>query len=132
MTISRLLISLFCLLIGLNAYASGGGTKVSNYLSISPAFVVNVNDGLTVRHMQVKVQLKLSSPDFGKYVEQHKAAIQHEMVMLLSGRPVAELKTIQGKETLRNEALAVIQKVMQENTRQKIVEAVYFTELIIQ
>ena len=129
----RLLITLFCLLVSLNALASGGGSKVvSNYVSIHPAFVVNINDGGAVRHMQVKTQLKLSSPDMAQYIEQHKAAIQHEMVMLLSGREVSEVKTIQGKEKLRSDALAALQKVMKENTSQPIIEAVYFTEFVIQ
>ena len=133
MTNSRLIFLMFCLIFSTNISAAGGGSKVaSNYVSIHPAFVVNVSDGLTVRHMQVKTQLKLSSPDMAQYIEQHKAAIQHEMVMLLSGRKVSEVKTIQGKEKLRTDALAAIQKVMEENTKQKIVDAVYFTEFVIQ
>lgn len=132
MTNSRLIFLLFCLIFSTHISAAGGGKTISNYVSLHPAFVVNVSDGLTVRHMQVKAQLKLSSPDMAKYIEQHKAAVQHEMVMLLSGRKVAEVKTIQGKEKLRKEALAALQKVMQENTKQKIVEAVYFTEFVIQ
>lgn len=132
MTSSRLIFILFCLFYSVNISAAGGGKTPSNYISIHPAFVVNVSDGLTVRHMQVKTQLKLSSPDMAQYIEQHKAAIQHEMVMLLSGRKVSEVKTIQGKEKLRTEALAAIQKVMEENTKLKIVDAVYFTEFVIQ
>ena len=133
MSPSRLIFLLFCLIFSTHVSAAGGGKKViSNYVSIHPAFVVNVKDGLTVRHMQVKTQLKLSSPEMSKYIDQHKAAIQHEMVMLLSGRKVSEVKTIQGKEKLRTEALAAIQKVMVDNTKQKIVDAVYFTEFVIQ
>jgi flagellar FliL protein len=117
------------------AYASGAGGSTGtspNYVLLQPAFVVNVTDGDVVRHMQVKAQLKLSRPELAEQIEKHKPAIQHEMVMLLSGRPVAQLRTIQGKEVLRKEAVAVLQKLLMENTGEPIVEAIYFTEFIIQ
>jgi flagellar FliL protein len=132
MTVYRLFFLVTGLLFSFNATAAGGGGVPTNYVSISPAFVVNVTDGHRVRHMQVKAQLKLSSPDMASYIEQHKPAIQHEMVMLLSGKSAAELRTLQGKEKLRKDALTSLQKLMAENTGQKIVEAVYFTEFIIQ
>ena len=77
----HLLIILLSLFVSVNVYAAGGGKKVvSNYVSIHPAFVVNIRDGYEVRHMQVKAQLKLSSPEMAKHIDKHKAAIQHEMV----------------------------------------------------
>ena len=52
--------------------------------------------------------------------------------MLLSGRQAAEIKTVEGKEKLRSSVLEAVQKVMQENTGQPVVDALYFTSFVIQ
>ena len=130
----RIYLVLVCLFFNVHSYAAGGGSAgpSPNYVSLHPAFIVNVTDGLAVKHMQVKAQLKLSSPELAVHIETHKPAIQHEMVMLLSGKPLSELRTIKGKEALRTEAVAVLQKFLTENTGEPVVEAIYFTEFIIQ
>ncbi len=133
------LIRLTLIMIGFIIYASsqasasgGGGGGSSLYLSLDPAFVVNVNDGLRVRHMQVKLQEKLKQANFANYIEEHDPAIRHAMVMLLSGQETTKLKTAAGKQELMDEALAAIQQVLEENIGNTGVDAVYFTDLIIQ
>ena len=111
------------------ASSDSGG---SLYVSLEPAFVVNVNDGLRVRHMQIKLQVKLKQPDFAAYIEKYDPAIRHEMVMLLSGQETGTLKTVAGKQKLMDQALAAIQKVLQDNIGNTGIDAVYFTDLIIQ
>ncbi len=111
------------------ASSDSGG---SLYVSLEPAFVVNVNDGLRVRHMQIKLQVKLKQPDFAAYIEKYDPAIRHEMVMLLSGQETGKLKTVAGKQQLMDQALAAIQHVLQENIGNTGIDAVYFTDLIIQ
>jgi len=113
-----------------HAQASGGGNSL--YVSLEPAFVVNVNDGLRVRHMQISLQVKLKQADFAAYIEQHNPAIRHAMVMLFSGQETAQLKTVAGKQALMDKALAAIQQVLHENIGNDGIDAVYFTDLIIQ
>ncbi len=115
-----------------HASASGGGGGNSLYVSLEPAFVVNVNDGQRVRHMQISLQVKLKQADFAPYIEEHNPAIRHAMVMLLSGQETKKLKTATGKQALMDEALAAIQQVLEENIGNTGIDAVYFTDLIIQ
>ena len=110
----------------------GGGGGASLYVSLDPAFVVNVNDGIHVRHMQIALQVKLKQADFAGYIEEHNPAIRHAMVMLLSGQESAQLKTVAGKQKLMDEALTAIQQVLQDNIGNEGIDAVYFTDLIIQ
>ena len=115
---------------GAETDGSGSGGPPA-YVSLEP-FIVNVSDGSRVRHMQVTTQLKLSSSNLQKFIEEHNPAIRHEMVMLLSDQAVAEVRTVQGKEKLRSEALTALQTVMQNNIGIPAIDAVYFTGLIIQ
>ncbi len=114
------------------ASAGGGGGGTSLYVSLDPAFVVNVSDGLQIRHMQISLQVKLKQADFAGYVEEHDPAIRHAMVMLLSGQDAQQLKTVAGKQQLMNEALTAIQQVLSDNIGNTGIDAVYFTDLIIQ
>jgi len=115
-------------------YAAGGSSKsaTSKYFSISPPVVVNVTDKGRVRHLQVSVQLRLEDPNDANAIQEHKPALQHELVMLLSGREAAEVRSTQGKEALRSEATSIIQKFLTENIGKPTITAVYFTAFVIQ
>ncbi len=114
------------------ALAEGSGGASSLYVPLDPAFVVNVNDGNHVRHMQIKLELKLKETKFSPYIKEHDPAIRNAMVMLLSGQKVSMLKTAAGKQKLMHEALVAIQQVLKENIGNTAIKAVYFTDLIIQ
>lgn len=101
------------------------------YAPMEP-LVVNVADQGRVRHMQVTIQLKLSSADMQQYINKYNPALRHELIMLLSDQPAKKLASASGKIALRDEALAALQEVMQENIKLPAIEAVYFTEMIIQ
>ncbi|MDR9435843.1 MAG: flagellar basal body-associated FliL family protein [Thiohalophilus sp.] len=102
------------------------------YTAMQPALVVNVNDNGRVRHMQVSVQLKLKNKNMEQYIQQYNPALRHELVMLLSDQPVKKLTSAQGKIALRDEALSALQNVMEEHIQVPAIEAVYFTEMVIQ
>lgn len=132
------MMKLFVFLLVLNipniAIASGGSSKAapSKYFKISPQTVVNISDKGKVRHLQVGVQLRLDEPGDSSIVEEHIPAIQHELVMLLSGREAQNVRSVQGKELLRTEAMEKIKIVLEENTGRAIINAVYFTAFVIQ
>jgi flagellar FliL protein len=125
------LVLLFSLSFNLLASAGGGGGS-SPYLELKPSFVVNVTDGGDVHHLQVTMQVKLEDPAAAGLLEEHSPAIRHAMVMLFSGQDVKEIRTVQGKEKLREAALHEIRKVLEETTGKPQVAALYFTGFIIQ
>lgn len=133
------MMKLFVFLLVLNipniAIAAGGSSSKatsSKYFKISPQTVVNISDKGKVRHLQVGVQLRLDEPGDSSIVEEHIPAIQHELVMLLSGREAQNVRSVQGKELLRTEAMEKIKIVLEENTGRAIINAVYFTAFVIQ
>jgi len=120
--------------LGMNTVMAGGGSGggQSNYLPIDPPFVVNINNGNGFNFLQVNTELKLSNPEFAGMVTHHMAAIRHIMIMLLSSKSSEEIRTLEGKEQLREQALEAIQTVLEQETGDTAIEAVYFTGFVIQ
>ncbi len=128
----KLFIFIFVFSVQQLAHAAGSSAPASKYFSISPPIVVNVTDEGRVRHLQVSIQLRLDNIADADLLQEHKPAIQHELVMLLSGREAKNVRSTQGKEKLRSEATEVLKKILQENTGKPLINAVYFTAFVIQ
>lgn len=135
------------LILSSTSFAAGGGGGSSPFIPMTPPIIVNIMDGQRVRHMQVIIELKVSKLEHAAIVEQHKGPIRHELILLLSSQDTASISSAQGKEALRKESLQVVQNVLQkvlgkakkennesegENKADPIVEALYFTNFIIQ
>lgn len=126
-------LSLIFLFILSNAtFAASGGGGSSPFIPLNPPIIVNIMDGDKIRHMQVIIEIKLVDPSNGAKVDLHKGPIRHELILLLSSQDAATISSALGKEQLRKDALTAIQKVMQELEGAPIIEALYFTNFIIQ
>ena len=122
---------IFLLLISNTTFAAGGGGS-SPFIALNPPIVVNIMDGQYVRHMQVIIEIKLIDQSNSDKIDLHKGPIRHSLILLLSSQQAATISSSLGKETLRKGALEAVQKVMQELEGDPIVEALYFTNFIIQ
>ena len=112
--------------------AGGGGGGSSPFTPLSPPIIVNIMDGRYVRHMQVLIELKLTDKSKAPKLDLHKGPIRHELILMLSSQDAATISSAKGKEQLRKDALAAVQKVMQDLEGEPIIEALYFTNFIIQ
>lgn len=124
---------IFLLVISTATFASGGGSGgSSHFIPLNPPIIVNIMDGKHIRHMQVIIEIKLVDPANSAKVDLHKGPIRHELILLLSSQDATTISSAHGKEQLRKDALEAIQKVLQELEGDPIVEALYFTNFIIQ
>lgn len=125
---------IFFLVISTTAFASGGGGGggSSPFIPIHPPIIVNIMDGKQVRHMQVIIEIKLVDPSNSGKIDLHRGPIRHELILLLSSQDASTISSAIGKEQLQKDSLAAIQKVLQELEGDPIVEALYFTNFIIQ
>lgn len=103
-----------------------------NYVSLDPAFVVNFSGDADVRFLQIAVEAGTRDPDVVEQIKEHRPAIRNSLVMLFSSQDPAVLDTREGKETLRNQALGEIQKVLKSETGNNGVENVFFTSFVMQ
>lgn len=102
------------------------------YYAFDPAFVVNFQAQDTLRFLQVKVEVMARDQKVVAAVEQHMPVIRNNLVVLFSSQDFTTISTRVGKERLRAQTLAEIQKVLKENTGQPGVEQVYFTSFVMQ
>jgi flagellar FliL protein len=109
-----------------------GDAKPAVYLSLEPPFVVNAEGQGNTHYLQVSMDVLARDPAVIETMKKHMPVIRNNLIMLLSSQKQAEVSTREGKEKLRADALAEIQKVLKEQTGEPGVDAVYFTIFVMQ
>ncbi len=102
------------------------------YIPIDPAFVVNFASQGRARFLQISVEVMTRDPAVPELVEHHLPVIRNNLMLLFSSQTYDDVSSLEGKETLREEALTVIQEILEEETGDPGVEAVYFTSFVMQ
>lgn len=102
------------------------------YQGLDPDFVVAFQDPKTVRFIKLSVEVMARDDDVIENVQLHMPAIRDRVIMLLSSKSEADLLDMDGKERLRVELLAAIQEVLVKNTGAPGIEAIYFTNFVMQ
>lgn len=109
--------------------AAGGAAQ---YLSLHPAFVVNLDDDEAMRYLQLEIEVMARDSSALEAVNKHMPVIRNNLLMLFGTKHYHEIDTREGKEALRLEALAEVQKVLTEQTGSPGVENLYFTSIVMQ
>lgn len=102
------------------------------YIDFDQPFVVNFQDEGQLRYLQVTVSVMVTDPKAVEEVRRHMPRIRNNLVMLLSAQTREAMLSREGKEKLRKEAEAEVQKILREQTRQPGVKALYFTSFVMQ
>jgi len=104
----------------------------ATYIKVDPAFVVNFVGTDKARFLQITLEIMTRQPEMTAIVESHMPIIRNNLVLLFSSQTYDELSTLDGKEALRESALESIQEILEEETGDPVIEAVYFTSLVMQ
>lgn len=103
----------------------------AHYLGLKN-MVVNFAQKGSAKHLQVEMQLMAHDPEVLKAVEEHMPAVRNDILVLLSSQNHEQLSSREGKELLRGELLAAVQKIVKENAGLDGPQAVYFTNFVMQ
>lgn len=109
-----------------------GESQTAVYLSLEPPFVVNAEGQGNTHYLQISMDVMARDPAVIEAMKKHMPIIRNNLIMLLSSQNQTVMSTRDGKEKLRADALAEIQKVLKEQTGEPGVEAVYFTIFVMQ
>ena len=104
----------------------------ARYLSLDPPFVLNYEDQGEMRFVQLSVAAMARSDKTLEAVEAHLPRIRNSLILLFGSQDFQSLSTVDGKEALREAALGAVRDILRTEARVPEVEAVYFTNFVMQ
>ena len=102
------------------------------YLKLHPALTVNLAAAEGSRFLRVETQIMSRDEATLQLARQHMPALRHALILLFSEQAPAAVRSIEGKERLRREALQALNGVLERETGETPIEAVYFTSMVVQ
>lgn len=106
---------------------AGGKSAEGIFFDLDP-FVVNLADSTDVRYLKVTMKVELTQPTVKPQMDEHVPQIRDSLLVLLSSKDYASIRSVEGKMDLRSEIIQRINAILQGNK----VKNVYFTEFIAQ
>jgi flagellar FliL protein len=104
----------------------------AQYLPISPAIVVNLNDNVTMRYLSVDMELMSRDGNAIELAKTHMPRIRNTLMMLFTQQKYDDIVNREGKEALQKQALAAVQAVLKEETGSTQVQGLFFTNFVMQ
>lgn len=104
------------------------------YHAVDKAFIVNfaTQSNNTVNYLQIKLKVMARNQEAIDAFILHTPAIKHELLLLFFSQNYDALNTREGTDALRQQTLATINAILKAEQHTKLIEAVYFTSLIMQ
>ena len=109
----------------------GGGGKAAVFYAIDPPLVVNFEDGSVVRFLQITMEIEAHDPKAIESVQKNIPLIRNNLLLLMSNRNYQSMMSREGKEKLRQEALAEIRAVQKKENSPDI-DDLLFTSFVVQ
>jgi flagellar FliL protein len=109
---------------------SGSG-KPAVFYAIDPPLVVNFEDGSAVRFLQISMEIMAHDEKAIESVQKNIPIIRNNLLLLMSNRNYQTLMSREGKEKLRQEALAEVRAVQKKEGGADI-EDMLFTSFVVQ
>ena len=102
------------------------------YQAFDPPLVVSFQEQGAMRFLQVTVEVMGRDEETIKAVQTHMPVIRNNLLNIFAGRSFADLISRDGKESMRKDCLAEVQRILKENTGKAGVEDLYFTSFVVQ
>ena len=114
-----------------DAESAKPNTAAAIYLPLDPPFTVTLAADNAHRYLQVTLSVMAHSEAAIDAVRRHRPAVRDNINMLLSSLSYKELSTREGKEKLRQQAIEQISQTLADNGEEETIDAIYFTDLVI-
>jgi flagellar protein FliL len=113
------------------SHGEEGAAKTAVYYAIDPPLVVNFEDGSAVRFLQITMEVMARDQKAIDSVQKNIPLIRNNLLLLMSNRNYQTMMSREGKEKLREEALAEIRAVQKKQGGEDI-EDLLFTSFVVQ
>lgn len=103
------------------------------YVKLDPPFVVNFEAQGVMRFLQVTVEVLTRDAHVAEIVKANDPQVRNDLLLLFGAQQAPDLKSNEGKEKLRADALQVVAKIVTaEGGEGKKVEKLFFTSFVMQ
>ena len=104
----------------------------AQYVPLDPPFIVNFEDQGVLRYLQLGVTVMTREKTGPEAVTNNLPPIRNNLIMLFAAQKYSDLGSTAGKEKLRTQALEEIQAILRKEIGRPGIEAVYFTNFVMQ
>ena len=101
------------------------------FYAIDPPLVVNFEDGSVVRFLQISMEVMAHDQKAIDSVQKNVPLIRNNLLLLMSNRDYQSMMSRDGKEKLRQEALAEVRAVQKKQHGDDI-DDLLFTSFVVQ
>lgn len=115
-----------------NAAAAAIPDRTPIYFGLDPDFVVAFQNPKKVRFLKASLEVAVYDEDVIDDLKLHMPAIRDAILLLFSTQEEDDLMSIAGKEAFRAQILEKIRSTLEHLTGEPGVEAVYFSNFIMQ
>ena len=96
-------------------FANGGEAFAEgvNYLPIKPPLVVNYGGAGKVKYIKAEISMRVEDAKSAEEVTHHMPLVRDTLIMLLSSMTEEQVSSGEGKELMRQQALAKVNEVLE-------------------
>ncbi|WP_164880867.1 flagellar basal body-associated FliL family protein [Aestuariirhabdus litorea] len=113
--------------------SSAGSTLAeAHYLELTEPFIVDFNVEGKQRFLQLYITVMARDTEVLDVLETHMPLVRNNLNLLIGRQEFEGLSTSEGKQKLKDEALTSVQELVKAETGDDAVEAILFTNFVIQ
>lgn len=103
------------------------------YISIDPAFVINMEDRGKMRFLQMQLEVMSRDSDVEELMDKYYTRIRNDLILSFDSLTMDDIRLTEGKTSLQERARVAINAVLlEEAEKEEAIEAVYFTKFVVQ
>lgn len=101
------------------------------YVEVAPDIVTNYGTGGRLHFLRAKVTVRADSTEAAEAVRHHMPYVRDRLLVALSGQDPAKVHSMEGKDSVRQKALAEINAFL-EAEGEPTIQDLLFTEYLVQ
>lgn len=103
-----------------------------NYVALEPQFTLNYGQGDRLKYVQLSVTLEVDNNAAALEVNAHSDSIRHAVIMQFAQEEEATLRSVEGRELVRERLLDRLRAVMEREVGEAMIRKVLFTSIVVQ
>ena len=102
------------------------------YYNMQPEFVVNFQGKGRVKFLMIEMSVATHDEEVIPILTDHDPELRNSLLSLLSAQDAEVLKTVDGKQKLRDDALVLVDEIVGRHHKTERVHDVFITRLVMQ